>query len=666
LEFDVILKIDMQQSEPVLGVDTGGTFTDFVLFDGESMRMHKVLSTPSAPEEAILQGIREMGLEQQVFRMVHGSTVATNAALEGKGVATLYLCNRGFKDLLTIGRQARSELYNLQPRQLDPPVAKEWCHETGGRLSAQGDVLQDLSEADLEEIQQVVATLKPESIAVNLLFSWVDARFEQQIRNILPDDIFISLSSDVLPEIREYERGIATWLNAWIGPLVDGYVKRLQQQLPQAAISIMQSSGDTIDASQAGKEAVRMLLSGPAGGLVGASYLGRLAGRKLLLTFDMGGTSTDVALIDGEPRLTSEGHIAHWPVAVSMVDMHTIGAGGGSIAWLDAGGMLQIGPESAGADPGPACYGKGGAAVTVTDANLVLGRLRADAFLGGRMQLDSSAAHAAMQMLAESMQCTTDEAARGVITVANEQMVQALRKISIERGADPKAYTLVSFGGAGGLHVCALAELLGVSEAMVPVHAGVLSALGMLTTRPGRQLSRTWQGELLQRKDAHVDAAFKQLATEAVAALEEEGIPADQLEFERSLDLRYKGQSYTLNIGWSGIHSSAAEFHETHQSRYGHRLDVPVEMLNLRLRVRGEAHDVVIGKLVVEKAAVPLEMLKVAGESSDVPLYHRDELAAGQQFSGPAVVVETVSTTWIAAGWRCTVDAGGNLMLYIN
>jgi N-methylhydantoinase A len=660
------MEMDVRLSDPLLGVDTGGTFTDFVLFDGESMRMHKVLSTPSAPEEAILQGIREMGLEQQGFRMVHGSTVATNAALEGKGVPTLYIGNRGFRDLLTIGRQARSELYNLQPRQLDPPVAREWQHETGGRLSPQGDVLQELSAADLEEIQDVVATRKPESVAVNLLFSWVDARFEQQIRDILPENLFISLSSEILPEIREYERGIATWLNAWIGPLVDGYVKRLQQQAPQAAISIMQSSGDTIDASLAGGQAVRMLLSGPAGGLVGACYLGLLAGKKQLLTFDMGGTSTDVALIDGEPQLTSEGHIAHWPVAVSMVDMHTIGAGGGSIAWLDAGGMLQIGPQSAGADPGPACYGKGGTAVTVTDANLVLGRLRADAFLGGRMQLDSNAAHTAMQQLAESMQCTMVEAARGVITVANEQMVQALRKISIERGADPHAYTLVSFGGAGGLHVCALAELLGVREAMVPVHAGVLSALGMLTTRPGRQLSRTWRGELLQREDAHIETAFEQLSTEAVTALRSEGVPADQLEFECSLDLRYKGQSYTLNIEWDGVHGSADEFHQIHQARYGHRLDAPVEMLNLRLRVRGGRHDVVIGRVAVEKAAVPQEMVKVAGESSDVPLYRRDELAVDQQLAGPAVVVEADSTTWLAAGWRCTLDACGNLMLCMN
>ncbi len=653
----------MRLSEPLLGVDTGGTFTDFVLFDGESMRMHKVLSTPSAPEEAILQGIREMGLEQQDFRLVHGSTIATNAALEGKGVPTLYITNRGFGDLLTIGRQARSELYNLQPQQVDPPVAKEWLHETGGRISVQGDVLEELSVADLEEIQQVVATLNPRAVAVNLLFSWVDARFEQQIRNILPNDLFVSLSSGVLPEIREYERGIATWLNAWIGPLVDGYVKRLQQQLQQAAISIMQSSGDTIDASQAGNQAVRMLLSGPAGGLVGASYLGRLAGRRQLLTFDMGGTSTDVALIDGDPQLTSEGYIANWPVAVSMVDMHTIGAGGGSIAWMDTGGMLQIGPQSAGADPGPACYGQGGAAVTVTDANLVLGRLRSDAFLGGRMQLDEDAAHFAVQQLAGSMHCTLEEAARGIITVANEQMVQALRKISIGRGVDPKDYTLVSFGGAGGLHVCALAELLGVSEAMVPVHAGVLSALGMLTTRPGRQLSRTWQGELLLREDEHIDAAFAQLSSQAVEALQAEGIAANQLEYEYSLDLRYKGQSYALNIEWSGVHDSASEFHEAHQSRYGHRLDAPVEMLNLRLRVRGKEQDVVILRQAAEKSAAPLKMVRIAGESSDVPVYHRDGLAEGQQLPGPAIVVESVSTTWIAAGWSCIVDASGNLIL---
>lgn len=657
------MRNEVQLTTPLLGVDTGGTFTDFVLFDGESLRLHKVLSTPHAPEEAILMGIREMGLAQRPLRLVHGSTVATNAVLEGKGVSTLYITNRGFRDLLAIGRQERAELYNLAPEGCAAPLAREWCHETGGRLSAQGEVLEELSEAELEAIRAAVAALEPVSVAVNLLFSWVDSRFEEQIRRMLPEQLFVTLSSELLPEIREYERGVATWLNAWVGPLVDGYVKRLQQQLPDASISIMQSSGDTIEASSAGEQAVRMLLSGPAGGLVGAGYLGRLAGRRRLLTFDIGGTSTDVALIDGEPRLTSEGHIGRWPVAVSMVDMHTIGAGGGSIAWLDSGGMLQIGPHSAGADPGPACYGREGTDVTVTDANLQLGRLRGDAFLGGRMRLDSAAAAAVMQRLADAMQCSPQEAALGIVSVANEQMVQALRKISIERGEDPRDYTLVSFGGAGGLHVCALAELLGVREAMVPAHAGVLSAVGMLATRPGRQLSQTWQGDLLKRADARIDAAFEKLAMQAVRALQGEGIAAAEIEIERSLDLRYKGQSYTLNIPWSNGISCAEAFHRSHHSRYGHRLDAPVEMLNLQLRVRGKASQITIEELIPRQPAAPAELLQVVGESCAVPLYRRDELAAGQQLQGPAIVVEEVATTWVAAGWRCSTDSLGNLLL---
>ncbi|MDX1345011.1 MAG: hydantoinase/oxoprolinase family protein, partial [Sedimenticolaceae bacterium] len=292
-----------------LGVDTGGTFTDFVLYDGERLRIHKVLSTPDAPERAILQGIRDLGLGDEGLRLVHGSTVATNAALEGKGVRTLFITNRGFGDLLTIGRQARTELYNLQPDILPPPVPEELCVETGGRLDASGQVIDPLTAEDLEELLRTVDRKRPRAVAVNLLFSWKDGSLEQRIREALPDDLFISLSSEVLPEIREYERGIATWLSAWVGPLVEGYVKRLRSVLPRASLSVIQSSGDTMDAAQAGDQAVRMLLSGPAGGLVGANWLGRLAGDEKLLTFDMGGTSTDVSLIDGAPQLTNDGHI---------------------------------------------------------------------------------------------------------------------------------------------------------------------------------------------------------------------------------------------------------------------------------------------------------------------------------------------------------------------
>ena len=645
-----------------LGVDTGGTFTDFVLYDGDQLRIHKVLSTPDAPERAILQGIRDLGLSDDGLRLVHGSTVATNAALEGKGVRTLFITNRGFGDLLTIGRQARPELYNLQPDILPPPVPDELCIETGGRLDASGRVIDPLTAEDLEVLLQDVGQKQPRAVAVNLLFSWKDGRSEQRIREALPDDLFISLSSEVLPEIREYERGIATWLNAWVGPLVEGYVKRLRSVLPHASLSVIQSSGDTMDAAQAGDQAVRMLLSGPAGGLVGANWLGRLAGDEQLLTFDMGGTSTDVSLIDGAPQLTNEGRIGRWPVAVSMVDMHTIGAGGGSIARVDEGGMLQVGPESAGADPGPVCYGRGGVEVTVSDANLVLGRLRPDSFLGGRMRLDVDAAHAAMQQLGDAMACSPVEAARGVIAVANEHMAAALRMISVERGVDPKDYRLLSFGGAGGLHVCALAEVLGMRRAMVPVHAGVLSALGMLATRPGRELSQTWQGILSERDEAALLRAFGELEEKAVAELLKEGIGRDALECAYSLDLRYRGQSNTLNIAWKGIDASEAGFHALHAQRYGHRLEVPVEMLNLRVRVRSAATSLTLKRResIGEKSSSRVEM---PGHQAPVALIERSALAPGDVVCGPALIVEEVSTTWLSAGWNCHVDPWGNLLL---
>ncbi len=647
-----------------LGVDTGGTFTDFVLWEQGRLRVHKVLSTPDAPERAILQGIRELGLEPAGLRLVHGSTVATNAVLEGKGVRTLFVTNRGFGDLLTIGRQNRAELYDLQPEPLPPPVPPERCLETGGRLSAKGEWVEPLTEEDLAALREAVSRLEPEAVAVNLLFSWMDDSAERAIAGALPEGLFVSLSSEVLPEIREYERGMATWLNAWVGPRVQGYLERLQQGVPGARLSVMQSSGDTVAARQAGENAVRMLLSGPAGGLVAARFVGEAAGRDRLLTFDMGGTSTDVALVDGEPRLTSEGRIGRWPVAVPMVEMHTIGAGGGSIAWLDAGGMLQVGPESAGADPGPACYGRGGRRPTVTDANLLLGRLLPDAFLGGGMALDLEAARQAMAGLASAMGCSVQEAAEGIVAIANEHMARALRTISVQRGVDPAGFTLVSFGGAGGLHVCALAEALGMERAMVPVHGGVLSALGMLAARPGRQLSRTRLMLLEGADDAWLQEALEQLAREGAAVLEEEGVAAEEIEVVLSLDLRYHGQSYTLNLPWQGSVAEVEEaFHQAHHRRYGHRMALPVELVNLRVAVRGRALPVSLEKREASAHCEPAGRVEVAGEPEPVPHWERARLAPGQRLDGPAVITETVATTWLARGWRCLVDEVGNLLL---
>ncbi len=647
----------------LIGIDMGGTFTDFVLYDGGRLRVHKVLSTPRAPEEAILKGIREMGLDPRGLRVVHGSTVATNATLERKGVRTAYVGNRGLADLLTIGRQARRDLYELQPEVDPPPVPPDLCLETGGRLGADGTWLEPLTARDLDDLKARLTALAPQAVAVNLLFSYLDDSAERAIEQVVPAGVFVSRSSDVLPETREYERGMATWLNAWLGPLVEGYLERLAQGLKGARVAVMQSSGATISGAQAGRQAVRMLLSGPAGGLVGARFVGGSAGRKRLLSFDMGGTSTDVALIDGEPQLTSEGHIGPYPVAVPMVDMHTIGAGGGSIARLDPGGMLQVGPQSAGAAPGPACYGCGGEQPTVTDANLLLGRLRSDAFLGGRMRLDEVAARTAMESLAQAMNCSPEQAALGIIRVANEHMTRALRVISVQRGIDPRAFTLASFGGAGGLHVCALAESLEMARAMVPVHAGVLSALGMLAAGSGRQLSKAWPGLLDSMDEDEIQRQLDGLAAGGVASLVAEGVDEGKLRRDYSLDLRYQGQSYTLNVPWVDIAGALEAFTHRHRSRYGHHMAVPVELVNLRVGLAAPGARFALSRVSKDRSAKPFPRAKVYGIDGGVPVLRREDLRAGQRFAGPALITETVATTWLAPGWGCEVDGVGNLLL---
>jgi N-methylhydantoinase A len=647
-----------------LGIDTGGTFTDFVLFDGRSLRVHKVLSTPQVPEQAILRGIRDLGLALPGLQVVHGTTVATNAVLERKGVRTVYITNRGLRDVLTIGRQARAELYNLQPEPLPPPVPRELCLEVGARLGADGSRIGELSAADREAIRERIAALRPAAVAINLLFSFLDDADERTVASWLPEGLFVARSSEVLPEYREYERGIATWLTAWVGPLVAGYLDRLGRALRPAAVTVMQSSGGTVGAEQAGRKAVHLLLSGPAGGLMGARYIGRLAGEPRLLTFDMGGTSTDVALVDGDIRLTSEGRIGPWPVAVPMVDLHTIGAGGGSIAAIDGGGLLQVGPASAGAAPGPACYGQGGTAATVTDANLVLGRLRPEAFLGGAMTLDTAAAAKAVATLAAPLGLEVEAAAAGIIRIVNEHMVQALRLISVQRGVDPREHVLVSFGGAGGLHVCALAEALGMHRALVPVHAGVLSALGMLVAPRARQLSRTRAGLLADTAEGSLREEMQALMERGRGELLAEGIADAAIVCDFSVDLRYRGQSHTLTLPWQGRERTEPAFHEAHERRYGHRLDTPVELVNIRASLHGRPPAITLPKLATgsESPGGP-RYARLSGYADEVPVWRREGLQAGQRISGPALITEIVATTYLAAGWHCRVDDTGNLRL---
>ncbi|MCW8929738.1 MAG: hydantoinase/oxoprolinase family protein [Gammaproteobacteria bacterium] len=663
----------------ILGVDTGGTFTDFVYYEQGQLKIHKVLSTPHAPEEAILKGVKDLGLNKQLdnLSIVHGSTVATNAALEKKGVKTAYISNEGLADVLTIGRQARKELYNLCPKPEVAPVPRSLCYEVSSRVDANGERLLSINDDDLQQLKQFIQQQQPESVAINLLFSFLDdqdeCRIEDYLREKFPD-LFISRSSEILPEYKEYERGVATWLNAWVGPLVQGYLKRLTQAIQPAQLAVMQSSGGTIAAEKAAQQAVRMLLSGPAGGLSGAKYI---AGQDAnLLTFDMGGTSTDVAVIEGELQLTSEGHIGDYPVAISMVDMHTIGAGGGSIAKVDGGGVLQVGPESAGASPGPACYGLGGVQATVTDANLILGRLSIDVFLGGAMSLDINAAQTVVANLADSLSLSIEETALGIIQVANEHMSRALRVMSIQRGIDPKTLVLIPFGGAGALHVCALADNLQMKHAMVPVHAGVLSAFGMVVAPHSRDLSHTVNLTLKlnaslafeSKIEKQINEQLNLLSRSGVVELISEGINEHQIEVHHSLDLRYVGQSYTLNVPWvtaiSSLKVALNNFHKLHQKRYGHQHDQSIELVNVRVKVSAPPVALNLPQLASASSdAMVIAKRKVYGVDEPVPVYQREQLLRGHTINGPALIVERVSTTWLEYGWLCTVDAIGNLRL---
>jgi N-methylhydantoinase A len=568
-------------------------------------------------------------------------------------------------DILAIGRQARKELYNLQPEKKPPLIPPQLCLEVNSRLSAEGEVLARLDEEGLQQLCRKLDALAPQALAINLLFSFIDDGEEKRIEAALhqqgPAGCFVSRSSDVLPEYKEYERGITTTLNAYVGPLMQRYLQRLEQNAPGCRLAVMQSSGGTASAHHAGRYAVQLLLSGPAGGLKGAQFSAAKSGFDRLLSFDMGGTSTDVSIIDREIGFTTEGHIGDYPVAVPMVDMHTIGAGGGSIAGVDAGGMLLVGPESAGADPGPACYCKGGTRPSVTDANVVLGRLLPDSFLGGRMVLDKEKSEMVVATIADPLNMDLYQAATGIIDVVNDHMVRALRVMSVQRGKDPKDYTLVSFGGAGGLHVCALADALQMQRALVPANAGVLSALGMLVAEPIRERSLTIKMLLTDCNTVDIEEQFRQIHELAEQELREIAGECD-MQAQYSVDLRYQGQSYTLNLLWDSPDELEYAFHELHENQYGHRMDIAVELVNLRLRLHGEkpAFDLPEWQPTVEMQE---RFTTVYGFDEPVTVLSRDALRVDQVIDGPALITEITSTTWIDKGWQANVDHWGNILL---
>ena len=662
-----------------LGIDTGGTFTDFVLLRDGALTSHKVPSTPDAPDRAIWQGIRDLELmdivRQGHLTIIHGTTVATNAVLEASGVRTAYITNEGLADVLLIGRQTRRHLYDLTPAVPHHPFEGHPALEVPCRLTANGEWLTRLSETDIEQLKLRLASLGVESVAINLVFSYLDPSEEERIESALCDQYFVSRSSFVLPATGEFERGIATWINAWIGPLIESYMSSIATAVQPSNITIMQSSGLTISASQAGARAVNLLLSGPAGGIAAAALLARQTNRSRMLTFDMGGTSTDVSLVDGSPALIARGQISGLPIHVPMTDIHTIGAGGGSVAYVDGGGLLRVGPRSAGAVPGPACYGRGGQEPAVTDAHAFLGRLMAERFFGGQLPLDMAANRIAIQRLADQLGIPPHDVAQGIIDIANEHMVAALKVISIERGYDPRDFILTSFGGAGGLHVCEVAELLGMSRILIPRDAGVLSAAGMLATAPGREMIRTREQRLDDVSDETLHSWFKELEEAASHELSRE--TDDTLVFRRGLDLRYVGQTHTLEVAYRGDLSNSAErFQEQHRQRFGHRLERPVELCDLRINARARRSPLDAANVspkhhpptkadpsIPNKERITTTAVILNGHAMTVPVFTYDEAKQLDGHTGPLIIADKHTTVLVRPEWSLSGDEHGHLYL---
>jgi N-methylhydantoinase A len=674
-----------------LGVDTGGTFTDFVRLDENGrFHIHKQLSTPHDPAAAILSGIDHLVISPQA-EVVHGSTVATNALLERRGARTALITTAGFTDVLAIGRQNRPDLYALVPQKPPPLVPRPWRFGLHERITAQGAVLTPLDLAQLEPILAQLHADEIESVAVCLLFSFLHPEHEQAVAAYLRQarpDLHVSLSVDILPEYREYERTATTVINAYVAPLMARYLRRLRQGVAPRRLTIMQSNGGVISAQTAGAEAARTALSGPAGGVVGARFVAEQAGQgqfDQIITFDMGGTSTDVALCPGRLPTTAEGEIAGLPLRLPMIDIHTVGAGGGSLAYVDAGGALHVGPQSAGADPGPACYGRTGnipPQPTVTDANLLLGRLDAAHFLGGTMRLEETAARQALAPLAQTMQVATPElAAWGVIALANAHMERAIRRISVERGHDPRHFTLVAFGGAGPLHAADLARQLQIPRVLIPAVPGVLSALGMLVAAPTKDYSRT----VLQRVGEADTAAspwlrgrFAPLEERAYTEMAAEGHTPESVTLHYQLDMRYLGQSHelTVEIDRREKEEELVElFHAVHELRYGYRQDsAAVELVTVRLTAVAPVTSVQYSAIADRPTDSPAPNLQPPTPITHkpvwfeqrpwpTPLFARERLRPGMVLPAPALVVQYDTTTVIPPGWETAVDPYGNLIL---
>jgi N-methylhydantoinase A/oxoprolinase/acetone carboxylase beta subunit len=649
-----------------VGIDTGGTFTDFVQFGPGGLTVHKVRSTPDDPSRAILTGLREANPTPLGVDVVHGSTVATNAVLERKGARVGLITTEGFEDVLRIGRQTRPELYNIFVPLPRPLVASELTFGLAERLDHAGQVLRAPDPAAIERLAAQCRAHGADVIAVCLLHAYRNAAHEQLAAGILRRaGWLVSASHEVLPEYREFERWSTTVVNAYVAPLVDRYLAALETGLGDTRLAIMQSNGGSISAASARAQAVRTVLSGPAAGVVGARAVARPAGFPRVISFDMGGTSTDVSLIDGDVARTTDSRVGDFPIRLPVLDIHTVGAGGGSIAYADSGGALRVGPRSAGSVPGPVCYGSG-TDLTVTDANLLLGRLDPEFFLGGRMRIDRERAEEIAAGMAASLRLSVPELAEGIIRVANANMERAIRVVSVERGHDPRRFALLAFGGAGGMHACEIARQLEIGTVIVPRHAGVLSALGMLMADVRRDYSATVLEPSDRLSMRSLSRRLAPLLARAESELRAEGFSRRRIRVEARVDVRYVGQSYEISVPLTARYREA--FDRQHGQLYGYANPRrATEVVAVRVVAAGITDKPALPRARVRRSRTPRPMARRPGRFDGrvvrVSFFRWPDLEPGALGRGPAVITGAEATVVVPPRCAFRVDAFGNILV---
>lgn len=672
-----------------VGVDIGGTFTDILVTDDDgTLEVIKTPSTPDKPAEGVINGLEEIeqGNANSVSDITffsHATTVATNAVLEDEWAETALVTTDGFRDVLEIGRQTRPDLYDFQAVKPTPIVPRRRRYEVPERVDPDGHVETALDQETARDISAEIAASDATSVAVCFLNAFENPTNECQMTNILEanTDASITLSSEVLPEIREYERTVTTGMSAALQPVMAEYLNQIETSLADlnvsASLNVMQSNGGVITSEAAREKAVNTLLSGPAAGVQGAVHVGEQAGYQDLITMDMGGTSCDVSIVpDGSPVLSSELEVGKYPVRIPMVDLHTIGNGGGSKAWIDAGGALRVGPESSGAQPGPICYGRGGDDITITDAHALLGRLNPAAFLGDDLGIpDDQLRNTFESDLCNALGSTPEKVAQDILDVANANMERALNVISTERGWDPRSFTLVAFGGAGPLHATALANRLDIGRVLIPRYAGVLSALGLQVADTVYDHIQSFVTPWADVSPEQIETEFEQLEADGAEQLAAAGVPESDQRFERSVDLRYIGQSFELSVDLDGVVTEAAmddlatRFHQKHEQHYGHANTAePVELVTLRVNSIGEIaapqlDDTVSRNGTVDQAEKTTRSVYFDGRPHRTPIFDRQYLPVDGRVSGPAIVEGADSTVTIFPDQKARTDEHGNLIV---